>query len=242
MTGGGATGGVNWFGVSILLGAILVALVIITMLMDLVGGPDASPSPTTSARPSAGASGSVSPTASADGSAKPSASSKPSAQASASPASASPSPGTSASPSPSGSPSPAAACSGNEDNQRFYAGAAAGLRFDVYCAVLPSGWRISSGSWSGTSGGMIEVLYKGPNGATLQLSQGAVCGDDECPDATPNLGSASFGNLDGSLVETDDGFAVVVDGSAPTYYVATTTGLDEGETRDVAEALVVVPS
>lgn len=88
---------------------------------------------------------------------------------------------------------------------------------------------------------MIEVLYKGPNGATLQLSQGAVCGDDACPDASPNLGPASFGALDGSLVETEDGFAVVVDGSAPIYYIATTTGLDEGTTRDVAEALVVVP-
>jgi hypothetical protein len=116
------------------------------------------------------------------------------------------------------------------------------VSWDVYCAVLPKGWSVASGSYRLAGGGKLIISYKGPNGATLTLSEGSFCGDDGgCVPAGSESGNASFGSLDGTLVASDGGgYSIVVDrGRAPSWLM-TTTGLDQATTVALGEALAHV--
>ena len=68
---------------------------------------------------------------------------------------------------------PAADCTGNADNRTFFAGVAAQVEWTVVCAVLPKHWFVSSGTFRLAKGGRLLISYKGPDGATLSLSEGA---------------------------------------------------------------------
>jgi hypothetical protein len=146
-----------------------------------------------------------------------------------------------AEPSPSGSagPGPAAACSGSDANRDFYSAAAATLSWDVYCAVLPAGWFVDSGQYRRASGGWVEIAYRGPGGARLELHQGAFCSaSDGCVPSGTDAGDASFGDKAGTFIALDDGgWAVVVDRAEQISWLAVGTGLDEAAFRAIAGAL-----
>ena len=139
-------------------------------------------------------------------------------------------------------PLPASACSGSQANKNYFAQVARELSWDVYCAMLPSGWGVKSGAYEGTAPGSLTVSYAGPAGATLALREGAFCtsGAAACAPRTAELGTATFGDLQASLVAVSGGFAVYVNPGTSHAYSLTGTGMSRGTFAAIAAALVRV--
>lgn len=145
-------------------------------------------------------------------------------------------------PEPTGGDGPAAACSGNDGNRNFFANLAAAVAWPVYCAVLPAGWFVQQGSYRLANGGKLEITYAGPGGARLALSEGAFCTDGSgCVPAGSDLGSAAFGDREGTLVSlSSGGWAIVVDRGETLSWLLVATGVDEIQARALGAALAVV--
>ncbi len=141
--------------------------------------------------------------------------------------------------SPAGGDGSAAACSGLPTNRDFFAAAAAALDWDVYCGVFPEGWFVETGSYRLRDGGQLTIAYRGPNGARLELRQGAFCGDPNgCVPSGQEQGQAAFGDRQGTLVVLDGGgYAIVVDRGAPISWLAIGANLDEASFRALVAAL-----
>lgn len=134
-----------------------------------------------------------------------------------------PQPSADVSPGPTASDGGAAGvCAGTDDNRLFFEKVATSVDWPVYCPVLPAGWFVDAGEYKSAGGGWMTISYKGPGGARLALSEGFFCSaDDGCVPDGQDVGPASFGDLDGTLVVSADGrHTVVVDrGSAPSWVV-----------------------
>ncbi len=151
---------------------------------------------------------------------------------------------------PSGSGGPAAsvvpggaeACSGSDANRAFYANLARSVSWQVFCAVLPKGWFVSSGSYRLANGGKLLISYKGPGGATLSLSEGSFCTDGSgCVPAGSDAGAAAFGSLAGTLVTVDaGGFAIVAARGQTPSWLMVSQGLDQATTVSLGAALAEV--
>ena len=139
-------------------------------------------------------------------------------------------------------PGTAAPCSGSDSNRTFLEDAAAAVRWTLYCAVLPAGWFVDTGRYRGSGGGWVEIAYKGPGGARLELQEGAFCpATDGCVPSGSDAGNASFGDKTGTFVTLDDGgWAVVVDRGDPISWLAVGTGMDQATFRRLAGALAIV--
>ncbi len=139
-------------------------------------------------------------------------------------------------------PGPAGACSGSAENRDFYRAAASALSWTVYCAVLPAGWFVDSGQYRQAGGGWVQIAYRGPGGARLELHEGAFCtASDGCVPPGTESGDAPFGDKTGTFVTVDDGgWAVVVDRGEKISWLAVGTGLDEAAFRAIVAALAVV--
>jgi hypothetical protein len=104
----------------------------------------------------------------------------------------------------------------------------------VYCAVLPTGWFLESGTYRLAGGGRLTVVYRGPDGARLVLREGAYCtgGLSACAPRSHERGDATYGDMGGALVDLGsnqpgDGYAVYVNpGSTPPSWAATGTNLE----------------
>lgn len=157
---------------------------------------------------------------------------------------ATPSPSSAVDPSPSESAGSGAAeaCSGSDDNRLFFADAAVVLNWTVYCAVLPSGWFVDTGGYRRAGGGRLEIAYRGPDGARLELREGAFCADgSDCVPGGTESGDAPFGDKTGTLIATDDGgWAVIVDRGAAISWLAVGTGIGEDQFRAITSALAAV--
>ena len=116
------------------------------------------------------------------------------------------------------------------------------MRWTLYCAVLPAGWFVDTGRYRGSGGGWVEIAYKGPGGARLELQEGAFCpATDGCVPSGSDAGNASFGDKTGTFVTLDDGgWAVVVDRGDPISWLAVGTGMDQATFRRLAGALAIV--
>ena len=223
--------------------ARLVSLVLLAALIAAACTTDAT-TPGPSASPSAAPSGaSASPSTSAEPSAD--ASLTPSASPSVEPA---PTPTTlaTAEPSPLASgeatPGPAAACSGSADNRTFYASFAAGVPWDVYCAVLPAGWYLAAGTYRLAGIGRLEAAYHGPGGMRLSLLEGAFCTDtpEACAPSDSVIGPATLGDRDGQLVNLASDLVLYVDPGLQPAWQVTGTGMTEEAFRAICAAFVKV--
>jgi hypothetical protein len=146
------------------------------------------------------------------------------------------------SPSESAGTGAAASCTGTDENRQFFEAAAATLDWTVYCAVLPAGWFVDAGEYRRAGGGRLEIAYRGPKGARLQLREGAFCTDGAgCVPSGTEAGDASFGDQAGTLISTDDGgWAVVVDRGEAISWLAVGTGIGEDAFRAITSALAAV--
>lgn len=152
-------------------------------------------------------------------------------------------PGATAEPSPP-PPTGAAACSGSHDNRVFFEAIAAQVDWQVYCAVLPAGWFVDAGSFSLRNGGLMEITYKGPNGARFTLEEGNICSGSagSCMKGEREIGTASFAERSGTLMATDGsgGLALYVDAGGFPAWSAVGTGLDQATFTQFAAALASV--
>jgi hypothetical protein len=222
----------------------LAALLALAVLVAACGGTTSTATPggsTPDASASAVPAGSDAPAGSSGpGASIPAASSTP-GQSSAAPGSVPPS----ASPSDSAVPGGAAACTGSDNNRAFFVNFARSIPWHVFCAVLPKGWFVSSGSNRLAGGGRLVISYKGPDGATVTLSEGSWCTDPNgCVPTGPDSGSAPFGSLSGVVYDLSasggTGWAVVVDGGQAPSWMLEVHGLDQPSTLALAAALVEV--
>lgn len=144
-------------------------------------------------------------------------------------------------PEPTDAPSDATACTGTDENVAFFAEFADVVDWKVYCPVLPKGWFVGTGQWRQADGGRVEISYRGPRGAGLMLQEGAFCpGDGDCVPAGDEVGPTAFGDGEGTLVRTDDGWAIVMDRGEQPSWLLTLTGVSEDAARGIAADLVSV--
>lgn len=131
-------------------------------------------------------------------------------------------------------------CSGNDGNRDFFRSVAGAVDWPVYCAVLPEGWFVDAGQYRLANGGWLEIAYRGPSGARLELSEGSFCEDaDGCVPAGSDAGDASFGDLPATIVTLDDGGTAIVAGRGEAQsWLAVLSAVDESEARDIAAALL----
>lgn len=139
-------------------------------------------------------------------------------------------------------PAAAADCTGTDDNRKFYIGVAESVEWTLYCPVLPAGWFVDTGEWRAAGGGRMEIAYKGPGGARLELHEGAFCAEgDSCVPDGSEAGTAAFGNLEGTLIATDDGgWAVSVAPGEDFSYLAVGSGIGQDAFMAATDAFIVV--
>lgn len=144
-------------------------------------------------------------------------------------------------PTASGDPQPAAACAGSDDNREFFASIAEVVSWPVYCPVLPGGWFVDAGQYRLAGGGWMEIAYRGPGGARLELREGTACADTACLPSGDDLGPAAFGDLQGQLLRLDASrFAVAVGPIDGSTWVATGSGLSQDAFATIAADLALV--
>jgi hypothetical protein len=146
---------------------------------------------------------------------------------------------------PTDTPAPSAggadACSGSDENRAFYASVAGDVTWDVYCAVLPAGWFVETGSFRLAGGGKLEISYKGPGGQRIEMRQGTYCaGVDDCIPTGPDAGSASYGDRPARLVDVGGGSWLVVAEGGEVDWEAKGLGMDGPTLASHTAAFVLV--
>jgi hypothetical protein len=90
----------------------------------------------------------------------------------------------------------------------------------------------------------MTVLYEGPGGATLALSEGAFCttSPSACSPRRTTLGPSKFGDLDAELVQAvDETFRMYVAPGTTHAYQLIGRGFDPNEFEDVAAMFIKAP-
>jgi hypothetical protein len=103
------------------------------------------------------------------------------------------------------------------------------VTWNVYCATLPPGWFVESGSYRLSNGGQLSITYRGPDGARLVVHEGGYCaGVPDCIPPGTDAGSARFGERDARLMDLGDGswLVVVASTGGDVAWQATGTGMD----------------
>jgi hypothetical protein len=128
-------------------------------------------------------------------------------------------------------------CTGTDANRAFFANAATRYDWPVYCAVLPARWFVEVGSFRS---GKLDISYKGPGGARLELHQGAICAaGTDCAPAGSDAGTVGFGDRTATLIRADDGsLAAVVDRGQARSWLAIGQGMDEAAFTSLLGALI----
>jgi hypothetical protein len=144
--------------------------------------------------------------------------------------------------SPSASPSIAASCTGTDANREFFATVATKVPWDVYCAVLPRGWSVDTGSYRTSNGGWLKIAYKASGGRRFELREGAFCTDPAtCLPTGVEIAPGPFGDREATVLQVEDGgFAMIVDQGQRIMWAAIGKGMDETTFRNYAEALTLV--
>jgi hypothetical protein len=213
----------------------LLLLIVFAVSACISSGTPAAPAAQASGAGSlAPASASPSPAASETPTAAPTASEEPTPEPT-------PSPTESSTPSTSpGAEGAVAGCTGSNDNRAFFAKAASDLAWPVYCAALPAHWFVTAGSYSRANGGKLEIAYKGPNGAKLELHEGAFCAaSDGCVPAETGSGYGTFGDQAATILELEDGrVAAVVDRGERLSWLALGDGLGADAFASITSVLI----
>lgn len=194
--------------------------------------------------PTSGPQGTPPPDASSTALGSPAGSENPTATANENPG---PTEGVGASPTadvPTGSSgAPSASCSGDEKNRGFFRQAAAAMTWPVYCAVLPDGWFLESGSYRLADGGRLEVTYRGPADVHVEIVEGNACGGSDVNACAPRdavIGPAAFADRTGELGRLANGLVLDVDRGATPSWRATGLGLTEEAFRVICTAFLAV--
>ncbi len=144
------------------------------------------------------------------------------------------------SPSPSGA---ATQCSGSDANLAFFAQAAGAMSWSVYCAVVPTGWYLESGSFRLANGGALDVTYRGPGDIYLAISEGNICAGvtdvDVCAPRDNVISPAAMGDRTGVLGRLANGLVLDIERGANPSWRVTGLGLTEAEFVALCAAMVI---
>jgi hypothetical protein len=135
-------------------------------------------------------------------------------------------------------------CTGTDNAWGDFKVAAMLAKFDVFCAVLPSGWSVSSISPSGETAmksvPQLQVVYAGPHGESLSLTQGAF--DQPAWPASASQSQielAAFGHKSGTLVTiSPTEFAFYVSDDPARRWQAKGSGMSLDEFKTLTTALI----
>lgn len=133
-------------------------------------------------------------------------------------------------------------CTGSAANKTFFASNSPKVAFNVYCAVLPSGWFLNSGSYTAGNGGSFSIGYKNNAGNQFDLKEGFWCQGVpiECGPYDTAIGTANYGDMQGQLGKKGAQFVLYVKAGQNPAWSATGTGIDEATFRSFASALLKV--
>jgi hypothetical protein len=134
-------------------------------------------------------------------------------------------------------------CSPDVDAAGFFKAAAMGTAFDVYCAVLPKGWSVSSKSGYEQGAPLVVVTYGGPADEVLTLQQGNICTKSTSSCVTgQQAGTAMFGDREGIFVDgpADADFAVYVNPSLNPSWIALGKGMSAETFKTLTAGLIMI--
>jgi hypothetical protein len=139
-------------------------------------------------------------------------------------------------------------CTRTAANDAFFVAAADHVAWDVYCAILPSGWSVVSGSANYNNGGQLHVSYHSGS-KEFTLSEGYFCPPPAgCGLAGDRIGDRSFGSMPAELlVESDGSYLMYIErgGGAfergPLGYWAMGYGLSQATFESFCANLELVP-
>jgi len=128
-------------------------------------------------------------------------------------------------------------------DQAFWSKAAKAVDWDAYCPVLPSAWIVLGGTYHGSAGGEIDMSWRGPAGARIDITEGAFCttDPDTCSPHASVIGPVTLGDQPGSLdALSDGGLAVYVSPGTGKAYRLTGSGISQAAFVAIAAAVVKV--
>jgi hypothetical protein len=135
-------------------------------------------------------------------------------------------------------------CTGEADGPGSFKAGSMSAAFDVYCAVLPAGWKRQSMTGYEQVVTTLTADYGGPNGETFALTEGDFCAADPsvCAAGGADLGTAMFGDRQGLLAAGPAGtdFALYVDPGKSPSWKAIGTGMSLDTFKALTAALIVV--
>lgn len=135
-------------------------------------------------------------------------------------------------------------CSGNDANVAFFAQAAVAMSWPVYCAVLPSGWFLESGSFRLANGGQLIATYRGPGDSHLAIAEGNICDDvadvEVCAPRDAVIGPAAMGDMTGALGRLANGLVLDVERGANPSWRVTGLGVSEAGFITISAAMLRV--
>ncbi|MBI3745298.1 MAG: hypothetical protein HY264_02000 [Chloroflexi bacterium] len=119
------------------------------------------------------------------------------------------------------------------------------MTWAVYCAVLPDGWFVESGTYSLANGGELEVSYNGPGDAHFAIIEGNACeqfGSDinACAPRDRVTGRAAFGDQMGELGQLSSALVLDVDRGANPMWRATGLGMSEADFLAISAGMLRV--
>jgi hypothetical protein len=138
---------------------------------------------------------------------------------------------------------PTDACFGSQDTRGFFGSFAQAVPWPVYCAVLPTGWSVETGSYFLRDGGRLTISYnRRADGARIVLDEGALCPDaSDCLPTGSDRGTIPFADREAPLVAVSGGgFAAVVDRGVNPSWLLSGTGIGEDDFRAIAAALHLI--
>jgi hypothetical protein len=148
-------------------------------------------------------------------------------------------------PTPTPSGGPGAGCSGvsdpvkGADRLAFWTGTANNEPFTVYCGVVSNPWYFNLGNSTYGKTGAVTAEYKTTGGARIVLSEGTIA---TLATHGASLGSASFGDLSGTLyADSGSGLVLVVAPGTAHAYQAVGTGVAQAAFTGITAALIKVP-
>jgi hypothetical protein len=131
-------------------------------------------------------------------------------------------------------------CTGSDGVKHSLADQVPHLSFDLYCAVLPSGWGVVQLQADYDKGGLI-AQYKNAAGNTVDVYEGSFCTMSPNPCSgnwTPVVGNTAFGPLTGELDGSGTSWSIVVHTSnAKVMYTMIGAGMDQATMKSYAAAL-----
>ncbi len=139
----------------------------------------------------------------------------------------------------------APACSGSDANRTFFTQAAGAMSWAVYCAVLPDGWFLETGTYRLAEGGQLLVTYRGPADVHIAMAQGNVCDGvgadvDVCAPRDAVIGPAVIGDRTGDLGRLANGLVLDVDRGANPSWRITGLGVTEADFLAICAAMLKV--